>query len=378
MPASPLRPHQTLGIMGGGQLGRMSALAARRLGLKVHILDPDPACPAHAVADQHTVAPYDDVAAAERFAQGCDVVTYEFENVPAETLQAIDHTAPIRPSAHTLHTTRHRAREKQFLQSIGIPTAPFHVCTSADDVIAGVAELGTPCILKTCEFGYDGKGQVKLTDPAQTQEAWRQLQTPEAVLEGFVPFDKELSVIAARSVDGTVRCFDPVENIHTNHILDLTLAPARVPEAVAQRAIELATRIANELEIVGLIAAELFLVGDELVVNELAPRPHNSGHHTLDACPTSQFEQHVRAVAGLPLGDPRLHTPAVMANLLGDLWAQGEPAWANAFSMQGIHLHHYGKADARPARKMAHLNATAPSLDKALQQAQAARDSLTK
>jgi 5-(carboxyamino)imidazole ribonucleotide synthase len=373
----PILPGKTIGILGGGQLGRMFAIAARRMGYRVHAFDPTHDCPTGQVADRETNAAYDDVAAAERFARDVDVVTFEFENVPAETLAAIERIRPVHPSPFVLDTCRHRLREKDFLSRKGFPVAPYRPVRNADELKRAVAELGTPSILKTADYGYDGKGQVRIEAGTDPTAAWSQMGRPLGVLEGFVRFTKEISVICARTRGGQTRCFTPAENLHTRHILDVTIAPADIPPTVAQQAIDLATGIAHALDVVGLIAVEMFLVGDDqLIVNELAPRPHNSGHFTFDACVTSQFEQQLRAVCDLPLGDPALLQPAAMANLLGDEWADGEPNWPAALAHPSVKLHLYGKERPKPARKMGHLTATAATTHQARALVLAARAAL--
>ncbi|MDB5325088.1 MAG: phosphoribosylaminoimidazole carboxylase [Phycisphaerales bacterium] len=371
-----IRPGQTIGIVGGGQLGRMFALAARRMGYRVHVLDPTPDCPAGQAADSQTTAAYDNLTAARDFAAGVDVVTFEFENVPSRTLAVIEQERPVRPSPFVLDMTRHRLREKTFLSENGFPVAPFRRVTDVYDLAAAIKDLGTPCVLKTAEFGYDGKGQSKIDSPDQAEAAWKALICPLGVLEGFVRFQKEISVIVARNDAGEARAFDPFENVHTHHILDTTICPARIAPELSERATELAKKIAEKIGLVGLLCVELFVVGDDLVVNELAPRPHNSGHLTGDACVTSQFEQHLRAVCGLPLGDTSLMRPAAMANLLGDLWANGDPKWENALADPTVKLHLYGKRSARPGRKMGHLNATGATADEACEAVRRARDAL--
>ena len=371
-----IRPGQTIGIVGGGQLGRMFALAARRMGYHVHVLDPTPDCPAGQAADAQTTAAYDDLHAARNFAAGVDVVTFEFENVPSRTLAVIEELRPVRPSPFVLDTSRHRLREKLFLSGNAFPVAGFREVRDVESLRAAIRELGTPCILKTAEFGYDGKGQSKITSIDQAETAWKSLNCPLGVLEAFVPFDKEISVIVARTEAGETRTFDPFENAHTRHILDTTTSPARISPEMAAGATTMAKAIADKIRLVGLLCVELFVVGGDLVVNELAPRPHNSGHLTNDACVTSQFEQHLRAVCGLPLGDTSLLRPAAMANLLGDLWADGEPMWEKALADPRVKLHLYGKRSARPGRKMGHLNATAATADEACALVRAAREAL--
>jgi 5-(carboxyamino)imidazole ribonucleotide synthase len=370
-------PGSTIGILGGGQLGRMFAIAARRMGYQIHCLDPVSYGPTGQIADVEVNAAYDDQEAAARFAQSVDVVTFEFENVPAATLSAIEAIKPVRPSPFVLETTRHRLREKAFLSLNGFPVAPYRSVRSEADLRDAIAEIGTPCILKTAEFGYDGKGQVKITDAAQAEKAWKNLNAPVGVLEGFVRFDREVSVIVARTARHETKCFDVFLNDHVHHILDITtILDPRLSAKLRSRAIELATQIAEKLKLVGLLCVEMFVLGDDVIVNELAPRPHNSGHVTCDACATSQFEQQLRAVCGLPLGDPRCLRPAAMANLLGDLWSSGEPSWAAALRDPRVKLHLYGKTDAKPGRKMGHLTAMADTAEEARHLVLAARGAL--
>jgi 5-(carboxyamino)imidazole ribonucleotide synthase len=368
-------PGKTIGILGGGQLGRMFAIAARRMGYRIHCLDPIQYGPTGQIADVEVNAAYDDVEAAIRFAGDVDVVTFEFENVPAGTLAAIERIRPVRPSPFVLETTRHRLREKDFLSAGGFPVAPYRAVRDVAELQQAIAALGTPCILKTAEFGYDGKGQSKITAPDQAVAAWTALNAPLGVLEGFVRFEREVSVIVARSAAGECVCYDVFENVHRNHILDLTTTiPGDTP--LCGKAKSLAVAIAEKIGLIGLMCVEMFVVGDDVIVNELAPRPHNSGHITFDACVTSQFEQQLRAVCDLPLGDPTMTRPAAMANLLGDLWNAGEPNWAAALSDSRVKLHLYGKTEAKPGRKMGHLTALADTTQEASRIALAARDRL--
>jgi 5-(carboxyamino)imidazole ribonucleotide synthase len=373
---TPILPGRTVGILGGGQLGRMFAIAARRMGYRVHSLDPTRDCPAGQVADVEVVADYDDLDAARRFAAGVDVVTFEFENIPAETLRVIAETRPVHPSPEVLHICRHRLHEKDFLRRHGFPLAAYRAVDSAATLASALNEVGTPAILKTADFGYDGKGQVRLDRADECDAAWSKMGRPLGVLEAFVPFTQEVSVIVARSAHGEMACFGPVENVHARHILDVTTAPASVGPAVERRALELGNAIAEALGVVGLLAVEMFVVGERVLVNELAPRPHNSGHYSLDACVTSQFEQQLRAVCGLPLGDVRLVRPAAMANLLGDLWSAGEPNWVAALAFADVKLHLYGKHEPRPGRKMGHMTALAETPEAARARVVAARAAL--
>jgi len=369
-------PGKTIGILGGGQLGRMFAIAARRMGYRVHAFDPIHYGPTGQIADHEVNAPYDDIAAAQEFARHVDVVTFEFENVPAETLAAIEKIKPVHPSPRVLDTCRNRLREKKFLGSIGVPVAPYCKIDSIEDLKHAVQEIGTPGILKSAEYGYDGKGQMKIDDTTDLAKAWESVGHAPSVLERFVPFDKEVSVIAARTASGEIACFDVAENVHKNGILDVTTVPASIAAATRGEAIAIATRIAQTLEVVGLIAVEMFVVEGRIIVNELAPRPHNSGHFSFDACLTSQFEQQLRAVCELPLGDPTLFQPVAMANLLGDLWANGEPNWAAALTDPRVKLHLYGKTEPKRGRKMGHLTAVAASVEEAVQAVTTARDAI--
>ena len=368
----PLLPGGTIGILGGGQLGRMSAIAARRLGYKVRTFDPSASACAAAVADEHVTAEWNDTVALARFAQGCGRITLEFENIPPATVEFVAKSVPSHPSASVLATCQNRRREKEFLRASGIPCARFAVVESLDALRAAVKEIGFPCVLKTADFGYDGKGQVKLpTAEADLAAAWAKIGGAVGVLEAWVPFQMEISVLVARTVDGRTAVYDPAENIHRNHILHLSLSPARISAATATEARELALSIAGKIGLVGLLAVEMFVQDGRIVVNELAPRPHNSGHQTFDANETSQFEQHVRAVCGLPLGGTKPLAPSVMVNLLGDLWRNGqEPDWTKVLADPSAKLHLYDKGRAAPGRKMGHFTVTAPTLDEAVRRAE--------
>jgi len=371
-------PGSTIGVLGSGQLGRMFAIAARRMGYRVHTLSPDDDTPTGQVADREVKAAYDDLDAVRDFARGVDVVTFEFENVSAAATTAAAGHAPVRPAGAVLHTTQHRLREKGFLAGSGFPVAPFVPVRSLPELQAALAEIGAPAVLKTAGWGYDGKGQVKIQDAGGAAAAWEAIGGQEAVLEAFVDFDREVSVVAARGLDGSFAHFGVIENRHRNHILDVSTAPAGVPPEVEREAVEIARGILEALEVVGVLCVEMFLTRDgRLLVNELAPRPHNSGHLTFDACVTSQFEQQLRAICGLPLGSTEFLRPAAMANLLGDLWAGGEPDWAAACAIPDVKLHLYGKAAARPGRKMGHLTAMAATPEEAMRKVLAARQALT-
>ncbi len=348
----PVPPGATIGILGGGQLGRMIALAAARLGYRCHVYCPEPDSPAALVAAAATVAAYDDQAVLERFAAAVDVVTLEFENVPLAAVEALGAIVPVRPGARALEVAQDRLVEKDFLRAIDVPTTDYRRAESARDVAAAVAELGTPCVLKTTRLGYDGKGQVRLDDVNAIEKAWIEMGGQIGIVEAFVDFDCEVSVIVARGQDGDIAPYCPVENRHVNHILDTTIAPAPVSETVARQAVDLASRAAEALELVGLLAVEMFVSRDGAVlVNEIAPRPHNSGHWTIDACLTSQFEQAVRAACGLPLGSAERHADAEMKNLLGDAVER----WPELLADPAAKLHLYGKSEARQGRKMGHV-----------------------
>ncbi|HLH01281.1 MAG TPA: 5-(carboxyamino)imidazole ribonucleotide synthase [Bryobacteraceae bacterium] len=373
----PILPGSTLGVLGSGQLGRMFAMAARRMGYRVHTFSPDEDTPTGQVADVEVTAPYEDLDAVRKFASGVSVVTFEFENVLAETAAAAAECAPVRPSGHVLHTTQHRLREKTFLSQNGFPVTAFRRVTSTAELAQAAKEIGLPAILKSAGFGYDGKGQARIYSSADFESAWSSVGADEAVLEAFVDFEREVSVVAARSLTGDFVHYGTVENRHKNGILDLTIAPAAVPETVTRNAVEIARAILESLNVVGVLCVEFFLRKDgHLLVNELAPRPHNSGHFTFDANVTSQFEQQLRAVCALPLGSVFQHSPAAMANLLGDLWEPAEPDWAAVAAVPNVKLHLYGKSSARPGRKMGHLTALAVTTQQALADVTRARYAL--
>ncbi len=372
-------PGKTIGIFGGGQLGRMTGIAARKMGYTIHIFEPSPNCPAGQIADREINAPYEDKEALKDFIQNVDILTYEFENIPSSTIEFAAKHRPLHPSSKVLYTCQNREREKIFLRTNNIPHAPFEIVTSLEELEAAVAKIGTPCVLKTADFGYDGKGQIKLSSSDNNLgNIWSQFSAPKAVLEKWVQFDLELSVICARNERGESCTFPVAENIHTHHILDLSIAPGRISEKTAKEAETLALQIANQLEVVGLIAVEMFLTSDgNIVVNELAPRPHNSGHYTFDGCITNQFEQHIRSICNLPLGSTDLLKPTVMVNILGDAWQNGEPAWAKLLQDPKVKLHLYGKAQARPGRKMGHFCVMDKDLETAIGKATEYRNLVT-
>ncbi|HVF42968.1 MAG TPA: 5-(carboxyamino)imidazole ribonucleotide synthase [Pyrinomonadaceae bacterium] len=375
----PVLPGATVGVLGSGQLGRMFAIAARRMGYRVHTFSPDSDTPTGQVADREYEKPYDDLDAVREFARGVSVVTFEFENVPAEAVEAAEALAPVRPSGSVLYRTQNRLREKNFLSRNGFPVAPYRHVTSREELKAALAEVGRPAVLKTAGFGYDGKGQTRVETDDDEGRAVDALKGQEGVVEAFVDFEREVSVVAARTARGEFAHYGVIENAHSRHILDLSVAPARVSEETAREAVEIARSVLEALDVVGVMCVEFFLTrGGRLLVNELAPRPHNSGHLTFDACVTSQFEQQLRAVCCLPLGSTELMRPAAMANLLGDLWAEGEPDWREALKFTDVKLHLYGKTEPRAGRKMGHLTALASTPEEAARKATAARSALTR
>jgi 5-(carboxyamino)imidazole ribonucleotide synthase len=347
-----IAPGATIGILGGGQLGRMLALAAARLGYRCHIFAPEADLPAAQVSAATTRARYDDEAALRAFAAQVAVVTYEFENVPVETVRALEPIVPVRPGARSLEVAQDRLNEKSFANALGIGTAAFAAIDDRAGLAAGVARIGLPAILKTRRLGYDGKGQVAIDDASDLDAAWAGIGKAPAILEARVDFEEEISVVVARSLDRTIAPYVPVENRHVGGILDVTTAPAMIAPSLVSDAEELGARVADALDHVGVLCVELFVTrGGVLLMNELAPRVHNSGHWTIDACETSQFEQHIRAVCGLPLGSPERHSDAVMKNLIGDDVAR----WSALLADPAAHVHLYGKAEARPGRKMGHV-----------------------
>lgn len=370
-------PGATIGVLGGGQLGRMMANAGSALGYKFITLEPTPDSPSGQVMSEQIVASYDDIAAARELASKADVITYEFENVDAQVTAILMNEAYVPQGSELLYTTQHRLREKRAIEAAGVPVAPYREITSIEDLHHAVAEFGVPCVLKTATGGYDGKGQwvLKVGDHAEIEEAFATLSKAktELVLEKFIHYTKEISVIAARSTNGEIRTFPVAENVHVNNILHLSIVPARIASEVEQRATTLAQKIAEGLNVVGLIAVEMFLTQNgEIYVNELAPRPHNSGHYTMDACTTSQFEQHVRAICGLPLSEAKLLTPVVMVNVLGQhLDAVTKRLGARDDRATELNLipklHLYGKHEAKAQRKMGHVNIVTSDLDQALQ-----------
>ena len=346
-----LKTGDTIGILGGGQLGRMLAVAAARLGFKTCIFEPGGDCPASHVANYHFQKPYDDLDALKQFAQSVDVITYEFENIPTSALDALEAIKPIHPNRKALATSQDRLTEKDFLTGLGLKTAPYADVLDAASLDAAIRRIGTPAILKTRRMGYDGKGQSRLMSPEDTAKALADMNGAPAILEGFVDFTHEVSVIAARGLDGAVSCYDPGENVHTDGILSTTTVPANLTSSQRTDAVLLAAQILNALDYVGVLGVELFVTSQGLIVNEIAPRVHNSGHWTQNGCTICQFEQHIRAIAGWPLGDGSRHSNVIMENLIGDDVARIPDI---AKTKDAIHL--YGKADAKPGRKMGHIN----------------------
>ena len=369
-------PPAMLGMLGGGQLGRFFVIAAHEMGYRVTVLDPDKNSPAGKIADVHLCADYDDAAALKTMAETCQAITTEFENVPASTLDTLAQTRTVRPSAKAVSVAQHRVLEKQFIRDAGIPVAPFVVVNVASDLPVD-GEAIYPAILKVARFGYDGKGQARVANQAQAQAAFEAFKGEQCVLEKMLSLDYEVSVVLARDAQGNVAPYPLAENSHLNGILDVSIVPARAPKVIQDQARQLAIKIAEKLEYVGVLAVEFFVSNGELLANEMAPRPHNSGHYTIDANVTNQFEQQLRALVGLPLGDSRLHSQAVMVNILGDIWKNGtEPAWDKIFSRSELKLHLYGKHEPRPGRKMGHYTVIGADQETVIVNAIKAREEL--
>ena len=370
-----------LGMLGGGQLGRFFVIAAHEMGYQVTVLDPDKNSPAGKIADVHLCAQFDDADALKQMAATCQAVTTEFENVPAATLEQLALSTIVRPSAASVAIAQNRVLEKNFIKEAGLPVAPFKVIQQLADVPDDDSAL-YPAILKVARFGYDGKGQARVKNQAEAQQAFAEFKQEVCVLEQMLPLDLEVSVVLARDAQGHVEAFSTAENSHLNGILDISIAPARCSEVVKANAQELAKKLAEKLDYVGVLGVEFFIVGNRLLVNEIAPRPHNSGHYTIDACVTNQFEQQVRVMTGLPLGSPKLHSDAVMVNILGDSWFAGakndalEPAWNKALEHAQLKLHLYGKHEPRKARKMGHFTVIGKDVDTVLNTALVARNQL--
>lgn len=371
-------PGQTIGMVGGGQLGRMFSIAARRLGYQVVVLCEDEQAPASQVGDRTVVGSLTDQATVERFAQQCDVITLEFENIPATTMQWCAALTPVYPEARVLAITQNRLLEKTALRDAGLAVTPFAAVRDADSLADAGEELSWPMIVKTATSGYDGKGQYRVESLGDAGAiGWQ--SNRDWIAEQFVRFDREISVVVVRSVGGETACFPVFENEHRHHILDVSLAPAQITGELADEAQRMAVQAAEALGVVGLLCVEMFVAQEKVIINEVAPRPHNSGHLTIEACETCQFEQHVRAICNLPLGSTRMIcAAAAMANLLGDLWGdEGQPHWERALAVPGVRLHLYGKAASKPKRKMGHLTATGESIEQARQRVERARSRLS-
>ena len=368
-------PGSTMGVLGGGQLGRMLILAGRPLGYRFHVFEPKGPCAAGMVADLETNAAYSDHEALTAFAKSVDAITLEFENIPAEIIDTLSAICPVMPGKAALHICQHRQREKDFLKASGLPCAPFEYADSPATLGEAIAAIGFPCVIKTAAFGYDGKGQIKLNAPHEAEDLdylWNFLeQPPRVVVEKWIHHAGEFSVICARKADGTTVTFPMAENIHVHHILHASVLPARVTEATQRAGEALAVQIAEKLEVVGLIAVELFLDDEgELIINEMAPRPHNSGHYSIEGCFTSQFEQHIRAITDLPFGSTALRAPTVMINLLGDVWENGTPDWSALLEDPRCKLHLYDKGEPRPGRKMGHFTLIGDDIEETLARAE--------
>lgn len=371
--SSVILPPAMLGMLGGGQLGRFFVIAAHEMGYKVTVLDPDKHSPAGRIADVHLCAAYDDADALETLAESCAAVTTEFENVPAMTMEYLAKTLPVRPGAAAVSIAQNRVLEKNFIREAGLPVAHFEVINTPEDI----PEQGVyPGILKVARFGYDGKGQVRVANQAEAKTAFETLGREVCVLEKMLPLDYEVSVILARDAEGNIAAFPTAENSHLNGILDISIVPARAPTILHEEAHQYAMHIAEQLDYVGVMAVEFFVSDGQLLVNEIAPRPHNSGHYTIDACVTSQFEQQVRVLTGLPLGDARMHSYAVMVNILGDVWEKGEPAWDKLMAYPQLKLHLYGKREARAGRKMGHFTMLGKDVETVVAMAMQGRNEL--
>ncbi len=376
MSSNIILPPAMLGMLGGGQLGRFFVIAAHEMGYRVTVLDPDKNSPAGKIADVHLCAAYDDATALKTMAETCHAITTEFENVPASTLETLAQTRTVRPSAKSVSIAQHRVLEKQFIRDAGIPVAPFFVVNATSDLPEDRDAI-YPAILKVARFGYDGKGQARVANQAQAQTAFEAFKGEQCVLEKMLNLDYEVSVVLARDASGNVAAYPLAENSHLNGILDVSIVPARAPKAIQDQARQLAIKIAEKLDYIGVLAVEFFVSNGELLANEMAPRPHNSGHYTIDANVTNQFEQQLRALVGLPLGDNRLHSQAVMVNILGDVWKNGaEPAWDKIFARPELKLHLYGKHEPRAGRKMGHYTVIGADQETVIVNAVKAREEL--
>ena len=361
-------PDSSLGVLGGGQLGRMFTLAAHRMGYRVVVLDPDPHSPAGLIADQHIKADYRDRAALQMLGDECAAITTEFENIPAESLEFLEQYAPVRPGADTVRIAQNRIEEKTFIQQQGLATAPFAAIYETADIEEAIEGLQPPLLLKTASMGYDGKGQYRVGNVDEACAAFQQAGGNPCVLEEMVELEREISVVLVRNTAGMTAVYPVGENRHVNGILDTTIVPSAAATTITDTAIEMARKLADAMNYCGVLAVEFFCTRQgELLINEMAPRPHNSGHYTVDACATSQFEQQVRMLCGLTPSDTRLLSAVVMTNLMGDIWNDGDPPWQHVLNEPGAHLHLYGKREARPGRKMGHINCLADDVESALQ-----------
>lgn len=370
-------PGATLGVVGGGQLGRMFCSAAQAMGYRVWVLTNEADGPAASCADREFVIDYSEPSRADEFLEGVSAVTFETESLPIDLMHAAAQKVPVRPNVPFLYLSQNRVREKTGLQEAGLPVGPCTPVTGIDDLKRAVQELGTPSILKTAEGGYDGKGQIRISEQSDLVTVWQELNTDLAILETVIPFQCEISVVAARSVDGRIATYGPMLNDHANHILDISSCPAAVPDDTARQAVQIARTLAESFDVVGVFCVEFFVVEDgSVLINEIAPRPHNSGHLTIEGHATSQFQQQVRCLCGFPVGSDHLHGPTAMVNLLGDLWSGGTPHWQQALECHSVQLHLYGKAEARPGRKMGHLTAMADNIEQAIEIAKHARQRL--
>lgn len=370
-------PGSTLGMLGSGQLGRMFAIEARRLGYGVHVFSPESQTPTGQVADVEICAEYDDLEAVANFAKNVDVISFEFENVLSETTETASKYAPVRPGANVLHMAQNRIREKSQLRDAGIPVTPFAVVRSIEELKTALNELGCPAVLKSASSGYDGKGQVKIDAPEEAETAWNEVGADETVLEAFIDYTCELSVVGVRGLDGDFAVYGPMKNDHVNHILDISVFPSGIGDTITKEAIEITRTVFEHLDVVGVMCVEFFLTSDQkLMINEIAPRPHNSGHLTIDGHITCQFEQQVRAICGLPLGSTHSLGPVAMANLLGDHLEAGPPNWNALKQFNDVKLHLYGKSESRIGRKMGHLTALAETPEAAIERVQQARTAI--
>ncbi|MBN8706588.1 MAG: 5-(carboxyamino)imidazole ribonucleotide synthase [Bacteroidetes bacterium] len=359
-----IKPGKIIGIIGNGQLGRMSAIEAKKMGYTVYVYGPGTETPAGQVSDIEVEGDYDDIDKLKQFAHGCDVLTFEFENIPAISLEAIRAVTPIHPDPFVLEISQNRLGEKNWFEANGFPTTPFEEVKSASEIGSVVKKWKSKAVVKTLTLGYDGKGQAKVDLESDFQAVWKQIGVKSAIIEKWVEFDHEISVIVARNESGEIVTYPVFENIHRNHILDTTIFPARMEKDIKRKAREMAKTMAEKIKLIGLLTIEMFLTADgQLLINEIAPRPHNSGHITFDVCATSQFQQHIRAICGLPLGNTEPYSPGIMVNILGDSWNGGEPNWKYLLSMDFVNLHLYGKMDPKPGRKMGHVVKTNPGTD---------------